>query len=154
VIFGSSMIAILTEGGPDLLAAFHFLILGDCDSKVTAVAMLGAGNNIHPEALPLFAGKLVRIIPHLDEPDRKGRRVGTDAARRWQTQPQGTGAETEIVSLREWLLGTGKDLNDAVRLSRGKQLAIGRRLSFQQTKLAVRINLEMENHYMLLRVKD
>ena len=129
MIFGSSMIAILTEGGPDLLAAFHFLILGDCDSKVTAVAMLGAGNNIHPEALPLFAGKRVRIIPHLDKAGAKGRRAGMDPAVRWQRQLRGAGAETEIVSLWKWLLGTGKDLNDAARLPRGKQLAIARRLA-------------------------
>jgi len=120
---------IMTEGGPDLLAAFHFLILGHCDSHVTAVAMLGAGNNIHPEALPLFAGKRVRIIPHLDKAGAKGRRAGMDPAVRWQRQLRGAGAETEIVSLWKWLLGIRKDLNDAARLPRGEQMAIASRLA-------------------------
>lgn len=117
---------LLTEGGPDLLAAFHFILLAERASTITAAAMLGAGNSIHPEALLLFAGKRVRIIPHLDNPDKKGRRVGIDAACRWQEQLKCGGAKVEIVNLHSLVSTAGnlKDLNDATRLPIGRQMTL------------------------------
>jgi hypothetical protein len=103
------------EGGPDLLAAFHFLILADRVSTITAVSMLGAANQIHPDAIEFLSGKSVRIIPHRDEPDEKGRRAGIDAARRWQNQLKGAGVNAKI--------------NDAARLPFMLQAAIAARLA-------------------------
>ena len=121
---------LMTEGGADLLAAFHFLILAGSVSTVTAVAMLGAANNLHPDALALFSGKLIRIIAHLDKPNGNGRRVGIDAAERWQKQLQGAGANSSIINLREFVSYSYriKDLNDATQLPLRFQAAIAKRL--------------------------
>ena len=124
---------LLTEGGPDLLAAFHFLLLAGSVPAVTAVAMLGAANNVHPDALKLFTGKVTRIIPHLDRPDSKGRRAGIAAAERWQRQLQRAGTEPSIINLHELIARDDyiKDLNDATQLPRRFQWAIARRLAGQ-----------------------
>jgi hypothetical protein len=65
--------------GVDLLAAFHFLIAEDREGAVAPVAMLGAGTRIPNDALPLLAGKRVRIFPHVDD-------AGLRAAARWEAQ--------------------------------------------------------------------
>ena len=43
------------------------------------MAMLGASQRIPADALPILAGKRVRIYPHTDK-------AGMEAARRWATQ--------------------------------------------------------------------
>lgn len=69
---------VVVEGSADLIAAYHFnYVLKKGDSL--PVAMLGREcRHIHPEALPLFRGRHVRIFPHID-PDGGGE----EAARRW-----------------------------------------------------------------------
>jgi hypothetical protein len=97
----------LVEGGPDLLAAFHFIIEQGRLSDCAPVAMLGAGMTIHPLALPLFAGKRVRIFPHSDA-------SGSKAEARWTKQLMEAGATVD--SLRfETERGPVKDLNELVR---------------------------------------
>jgi len=49
--------AALVEGGPDFLAAWHFLWLCVREKEIAPIAMLGAGQRIHADALSLFAGK-------------------------------------------------------------------------------------------------
>ena len=122
---------LLVEGGPDLLAGFHFLILAGSMSRVTAVAMLGATNNIHPMALGLLGGKVVGIIPHMDKPNEKGWQVGIDAARRWQSQLQSAGAIARIINIGDFIPKTEnlKDLNDASRLPITHQTAIAKGLA-------------------------
>ena len=122
---------IMVEGGPDLLAAFHFIFRAGCGPTFTAVAMLGAANNIHADAINLFAGKATKIVPHLDPPDKNGRRAGMDAARRWQTQLQGAGAAAEIISLRDLVPEAAalKDLNDVTQLPITQQMVIAKRLT-------------------------
>lgn len=67
---------LLCEGAPDLLAAFHFMaLLGRADG-CAPVAMLSASYPLPPAALPLFAGKRVRIFAHDDA-------AGYAAAARW-----------------------------------------------------------------------
>jgi hypothetical protein len=98
----------LVEGGPDLLAAFHFAQCEGRQDHVAPVAMLGASLAICDDALPLFAGKRVRIFPHLDD-------AGQDAAARWESQLVDIGAEVDCFSLagvRKVGGSAVKDLND------------------------------------------
>lgn len=78
----------LVEGGGDLLAACHFIHCESRERDVAPVAMLGASQRIHEDALPLFAGKRVRLFPHLDT-------AGQDAAERWTRQLESVGAEVD-----------------------------------------------------------
>jgi len=121
---------IFVEGGPDLLAAFHFLFLIDSVERATAVAMLGASTNIHPDALGLFTRKAVRIVAHLDDPTPQGKRVGMDAAQRWQAQLRSAGANATIYNLQEVIPDSQrvKDLNDATQLPLAQQQDIARHL--------------------------
>lgn len=74
------------EGAPDLLAAFHFLAVEGKAATVAPVAALGASNHhLAPEALAAFAGKVVRLFPHLDE-------AGRTASRAWARQLKEAGA--------------------------------------------------------------
>lgn len=82
----------LVEGGPDLLAAHHFLWLENHERECAAVAMLGGCARIHPDALPLFAGKRVRIFPHVDD-------TGDTSANRWAEQLADAGATVDAFSL-------------------------------------------------------
>lgn len=98
----------LVEGGPDLLAAFHFLQCEDRQDHVTPVAILGAGLNIPSDALPLFAHKRVRIFPHMDG-------AGQDAGVRWEGQLVSADAEVDcftLASIRKVDGSAVKDLND------------------------------------------
>lgn len=80
------------EGAPDLLAA-HGLIAeslprpGLALDEVVPVCMTGAGQRIHPRALPLFAGKKVVVYPHAD-----GNGAGVNGARVWVRQLHEAGA--------------------------------------------------------------
>lgn len=57
----------LVEGGPDLLAAFHFIACESRQHDCTAICMLGASQRIAESALPVFADKWVRIFRHTDQ---------------------------------------------------------------------------------------
>lgn len=91
---------LLCEGGPDFLC-------GHEADGAAAVAMLGAASRIHAEALPLFAGKCVRILAHGDA-------AGERAAQIWAEQlREARAARVEIVAL------SGKrfsDLNEIANL--------------------------------------
>ena len=88
---------LLCEGSPDLLAGYHF---AERFGALTwlPVAMLGRSCRILPEALPLFAGRHVRIVPHLD-PDEGG----IEAAQRWADQLREAGATVDFYKLPEEL---------------------------------------------------
>jgi len=105
---------LFAEGGPDLLAGFHF---AERFGAVTwlPVAMLGRTCRILPEALPLFTGRHVRIVPHLD-PDGGG----IEAAQRWAEDLRGAGASVDFFKIPEGLRRRdgrpAKDLCDAANL--------------------------------------
>lgn len=92
----------LVEGGPDLLAACHLLALSGVADLVAPVVMLGANQAIPSEAVPLFAGKRVRVFAH---PDAAGQRAG----KRWLRQIQHA-----VRYVDGFTFSTG-DLNDFVR---------------------------------------
>lgn len=106
----------LCEGGPDFLAA-HYLALWEQaphhakrDVQCSPVAMLGAAQRIHEDALPFFAGKRVRIFAHTDE-------EGRAAAERWARQLEPVGADVDAFDFAGLQQVNGepvKDLNDAL----------------------------------------
>lgn len=110
-------LVIVTEGAPDLCAG-HVLLHDlfaerpDLARAVVIVGMVSASVGMHPEALPLFAGRRVLIVPHADaKPD--GSNPGESAARRWAAQLTAAGASVSIFRLRPYLPPEGKDLCDA-----------------------------------------
>ncbi len=103
---------LLCEGGPDLLAALHFIHAARAEGKCFPLAMLGASQRIHEEALPLLAGKRVRIFPHVDT-------AGQAAAERWTRQLEAVGAEVDAFSFAGLRMADGSpvgDLNDCATI--------------------------------------
>ena len=106
----------LVEGGPDFLAA-HYLALWEQathhakrDVQCVPVAMLGASLRIHPEALPLFTGKQVRIFGHDDE-------AGRGAVELWARQLASVGVDADAFNFSGLQQVNGEpvgDLNDSL----------------------------------------
>lgn len=94
----------LVEGGPDLLTAWFLVWFMSKRREIHPVAMLGASQSIHPEALPLFAGRSVWIFPHTDD-----NLAGAKGAARWSEQLMSVDATPLSFDL-----GGEKDLNDFV----------------------------------------
>lgn len=128
---------LLVEGGPDMLAGYHFLRRHGMLDRVAVVCMLGAGNRMHEESLPYFAGKRVRIMVDADplkdgetgRPGDEEKRLkkrsmpGMEAAVRWTDQLTAAGAAVETfcvgpVYVREDIAAWGKREMDgaAVRI--------------------------------------
>ena len=110
----------LVEGGPDYLAALHFLCAAEV-WDVLPVAMLGrsTGSRIDPAALELMKGRRVRIYPHADADGG-----GATGARRWAAQLQAQGCTVDHFPLGALVLPNGSqinDLNDAARLPADQQ---------------------------------
>jgi hypothetical protein len=82
----------LVEGGPDFLTAFHFAWAEGRERDVAPVCITGASNRIPDDAVPYFAGKRVRIFPHLDD-------AGKEAARRWTAQLESVNATVDCFDL-------------------------------------------------------
>lgn len=105
---------LLCEGGPDLLAGFHFAERFGALAWLP-VAMLGRSCRIAPEALAIMAGRHVRIVPHRD-PDGGG----IEAAARWADDVREAGATVDFFILPEGLRQKDgkpvKDLCDAANL--------------------------------------
>ena len=105
---------LLCEGGPDFLAALHFIVKAGSErlADVFPLAMLGASQRIHPDALHALAGKTVRIYPHVDPAGKLG-------AERWTEQLHAIGAKVDIFDFTGLRKADGspvKDLNDCTRI--------------------------------------
>lgn len=100
----------LCEGGPDLLAACAFMLAEGRERDVAPVAMLGGCARIHADALPMFAGKRVRIFAHLDE-------TGDTAANRWAEQLADAGATVDAFSLAGLSRSDGEPIKDLCDLA-------------------------------------
>lgn len=108
---------VLVEGEADALAAHHLLWIYGLEDFIAVVGMLGAGSDISTEALPMFAGKRVRIFPHNDPEEKK--EVGQTAAAGWASQLAGAGADADGFSFEGFVTSGGKpvkDLNDFCHL--------------------------------------
>lgn len=103
----------LVEGAPDFLAAWHFIWAKGQLDHARPVAMFGASTSIGDDALPLFAGKVVRIFPHNDDKEQ-----GMKAARRWAAQLQ----NSTVMFYDVGRFGV-KDLNELVPVSNATQEA-------------------------------
>lgn len=120
----------LVEGGPDLLAG-HYLALWEQashhakrDVQCVPVAMLGAGQKIHADALPMFHGKHVRIFGHDDD-------AGRGAVERWAAQLVKVGVTVDAFSFAGLQQVGGepvKDLNDALLMDVGSFIRVERML--------------------------
>lgn len=71
---------ILTEGGPDFLAALELILR--CQIKASPVGILGASMPIHEKALPFFRHRRVFAAQHTGQ-------AGADATERWAKQLAG-----------------------------------------------------------------
>jgi|SRR5665213_920657 len=99
---------LLCEGAPDLLAAFHFIATQGRAADCAPVTMLSAQYTIPAGALPMFAGKRVRIFAHDDA-------TGYAAVLRWTAQLESCAAEVDAFSFAGIRTRDGdaaKDLND------------------------------------------
>jgi hypothetical protein len=85
---GNRPFVALCEGGPDFLAALLVAWFEGTPALIEAIAPIcitGAGNSIHSDALPFFAGKRIRIAVHADN-------AGREAGESWAQQLYGAGA--------------------------------------------------------------
>ncbi len=108
----------LCEGSPDFIAA-HYVALWEQASHYTKrdvrcapVTMLGASLRIHADALPLFAGKRVRIFGDNDD-------AGRAAVERWARQLESVGADVDAFNFDGLQQLDGKpvkDLNDSLSM--------------------------------------
>ncbi|MBV9877605.1 MAG: hypothetical protein JO025_22960 [Verrucomicrobia bacterium] len=110
---------LLVEGGPDYLAALHFILLQK-RTEILPVAMLGRGQGLGlkglcSEAVEHFRCRRVRMVPHND-PDG-GSYL---SAVRWAKQLRSVGADVDaflLKGLTKTDLAPIKDLNECVEIS-------------------------------------
>ena len=104
---------VMTEGSPDLLAAFHFILIEGKEQTIAPVAILGASNHrLAPDALAHFENKSVCIYPHADEAGQKALPI-------WAKQLKAAGAARVMAFNLSGLKlvdgSTGKDLAEIGR---------------------------------------
>ena len=103
---------VLVEGLPDFLAVHQIILDEGAVDRVAPVAMLSANVRIAAEALELFRGKHVRMLPHADVAGRNG-------AVEWKQQLQEAGASkvdfVDFASVKA-VDKSIKDLNDFLPL--------------------------------------
>ena len=103
----------LVEGGPDFLAAYHYILEAGVSESVAPVAMLGAGLSLDKEVINFFEGKRVRIFMDDDE-------AGRLAFARWSGQLASVGCVVDGFNFSGLIRADGEpvnDLNDCTQLS-------------------------------------
>lgn len=103
----------LCEGEGDTLAAFGHALACGTEASVAPVCMSGASNRIPSDALPLFAGKRVRIFVQAD-------RAGEDAWNLWRGQLDEFAEKIDGFDFGGYTMEpdgtTVTDLNDALKI--------------------------------------
>jgi hypothetical protein len=97
---GAKPFVALCEGGPDTLAAWSFVWWHTQQAEIMPVCMAGS-HPIHVDALPLFRGKGVFVVPHRDA-------AGARAMTTWTAQLREAGARW----VRCFDVSPHKDLNE------------------------------------------
>jgi len=111
---GDRHLVMLCEGQPDFAAALLVAWWEGVD--VAPVCITGAGNSINADALPMFAGKHVRIAVHTDD---KGREAGE----RWAGQLWRAGAAcVDWINFRGLKTKTGQPVKDLADFAKGIDL--------------------------------
>lgn len=106
----------LTEGGPDFLAAYTAVAMLGLSDRIQPACILGSGQVIHSEAMPLFRNKTVWLFPHSDN-----NYSGLQGAIRWESALKKFNA---VVVPFDFSPYPGvKDLNDFVSAMDGAELA-------------------------------
>ena len=100
-------VILLVEGGPDGLAASAAIMEEGRWRDAAVVVMASASPAIHPEALPHFSGKRVRIFADDGH-------AGEQASRKWHGQLLQAGATPDILSLAD--VPGISDLEELMRL--------------------------------------
>jgi hypothetical protein len=103
----------LVEGMPDFISVLHHAGCHGLESLIAPVMIPGAGVRIVEDALPLFAGKRVRVFVHNDGG------AGASAFALWSGQLCGAGAVVDGFSFDGLVQSNGepvKDLNDLCRI--------------------------------------
>ena len=100
------------EGWPDFIYAHRWVLTERAENRVGVVGMMSANPMIDAAALPHFAGKRIRIYPHLDA-------AGVKGAARWQIQLQSAGAaHVDIFNLSNIHLPDGSYASDLCDLTK------------------------------------
>jgi hypothetical protein len=105
-------VVMLVEGSSDLLAAYALIHAEHMENEVAPVAILGASNIIHDNALPYFNGKYVLGFPDYDK-------AGIAGMTRWQRQLKNIAAEFRVFDYHGLKRDDGekiKDVRDFLRI--------------------------------------
>jgi hypothetical protein len=114
VLVREASLIIVVEGGPDLLAAWHFIYRAK-RRDVLPIAILGrAVHKLHIDALQLLKGKRIKFLPHIDSDDGSGQQIRLIAHQLRKVDCQVT--YFDLTGLRTRSGKPVKDLNDLVRL--------------------------------------
>ncbi len=112
---GSFEDIILTEGGPDLLAAHQLILEGNAVGRIAPVAMLGASLRMTEATIERFRNRRVTLCPHLDANGH-----GLEAARRWAIQLRAVALSMSWIDLAGLRRADGQPVKDLCDLmSRG-----------------------------------
>jgi len=103
---------LLVEGEGDGASAWAAIWAADAWTEWCVCVMAGSAMSIPVECLSLFAGKFVRILPHVGD----GTRAGELGAVRWAEQLESIGAQVDI-----YMVPSG-DLGDLVEGKSGDEI--------------------------------
>jgi hypothetical protein len=94
------------EGGPDFLAAYHYVYF-ESRRDCAVVCMLGASHNISESVLHLFQDKIVRFYIHNDDNS-----AGLNGARKWINSLQPYARKIDCFCFENYKMQNGNDVRD------------------------------------------